>query len=56
VIPEAKITRKFERPLNVKMLASAMNDLVVHSLLDTTSEKKRILVVDDDGVMLRTIK
>ncbi|WP_027206880.1 response regulator [Butyrivibrio fibrisolvens] len=56
VIPEAKITRKFERPLNVKMLASAMNDLVVHSLLDPTSEKKKILVVDDDGVMLRTIK
>ena len=56
IIPEAKITRKFERPLNVKMLASAMNELVEHSLLDSDSDKKKILVVDDDGVMLRTIK
>ncbi|MCR5772017.1 MAG: response regulator [Butyrivibrio sp.] len=56
VIPEAKITRKFERPLNVKMLASAMNDIVVYSLMNQGSNKKKILVVDDDGVMLRTIK
>lgn len=56
ILPEAKITRKFERPLNVKMLASSMNELVEQSLLDSNSDRKRILVVDDDGVMLRTIK
>ncbi len=53
-IPDAVITRTFERPLNVKLLVEAMNE--TSELIEAESEKKRILVVDDDPVMLRTIK
>ncbi|MCR4902410.1 MAG: response regulator [Butyrivibrio sp.] len=44
----------FERPVNVKELGQKMLELV--SKEDKRLQKKRILVVDDDGVMLRTIK
>ena len=53
-LPDAIITRTFERPLNVKDLAEAMNE--TSELIEAEGEKKRILVVDDDPVMLRTIK
>jgi len=44
----------FERPVNVKELGQKMVELV--SKEDVRLQKKKILVVDDDGVMLRTIK
>ena len=53
-IPDGIISRTFERPLNVKLLVEAMNE--TSEIMDKESEKKRILVVDDDPVMLRTIK
>ena len=53
-IPDAAITRTFERPLNVKNLVTAINE--TSDIIDAEGEKKRILVVDDDPVMLRTIK
>ena len=55
-IPQAKIADTFERPLNVKLLTGALNNVINKSLLGESGGKKRILVVDDDGVMLRTIK
>ncbi len=54
LIPDMVITGVFSRPLNVKDLVSAMNQ--TSDLIDKEGEKKRILVVDDDPVMLRTIK
>lgn len=53
-LPDAVITRTFERPLNVKLLVEAMNE--TSELIKAEGEKKHILVVDDDPVMLRTIK
>jgi len=54
IIPEAVITGVMPRPLNVKELVDRMNDAV--SDLNKREEKKHILIVDDDPVMLRTIK
>lgn len=53
-IPDAVITRTFERPLNVKNLVAAINE--TSDIIDAEGEKKKVLVVDDDPVMLRTIK
>ena len=44
----------FERPVNVKELARQMIGVVEQE--EVRLQKKRILVVDDDGTMLRTIK
>jgi CheY-like chemotaxis protein len=49
-----KIAAVFERPVNVKELGRAM--LKVVEAEEVRLQKKRILVVDDDGTMLRTIK
>ena len=49
-----KITAAFERPVNVKELARQMLKVVENE--EVRLQKKRILVVDDDGTMLRTIK
>ena len=49
-----KIASVFERPVNVKELGRAM--LKVVEAEEERLQKKRILVVDDDGTMLRTIK
>ena len=49
-----KIAAAFERPVNVKELAREMLKVVEKE--ETRLQKKRILVVDDDGTMLRTIK
>ncbi|MCR4785489.1 MAG: response regulator [Lachnospiraceae bacterium] len=53
-LPDTVITRTFERPLNVKQLVDAMNE--TSTIIEAEGEKKRILIVDDDPVMLRTIK
>ena len=49
-----KIAAAFERPVNVKELAREMLKVVEKEAVRL--QKKRILVVDDDGTMLRTIK
>ena len=49
-----KIAAAFERPVNVKELAREMLKVVEKE--EERLQKKRILVVDDDGTMLRTIK
>ncbi|MCR5746768.1 MAG: response regulator [Lachnospiraceae bacterium] len=53
-LPDIVVTRTFERPLNVKSLVAAINE--TNDIIKAEGEKKRILVVDDDPVMLRTIK
>ena len=54
VIPEDRLAAHFSRPVNVKDLAGAL--LEICETEARRAEKKRILVVDDDGTMLRTIK
>lgn len=49
-----KIAAAFERPVNVKQLAAQMHSVVENECVKL--RKKKILVVDDDGTMLRTIK
>ncbi len=49
-----KIAAVFERPVNVKELGREMTRVVENE--EVRLQKKRILVVDDDGTMLRTIK
>ena len=49
-----KISAVFERPVNVKELGRKMLQVVENE--EVRLQKKRILVVDDDGTMLRTIK
>ncbi len=52
--PRDRIAAVFERPVNVKELGRQMIAVVEQE--DIRLQKKRILVVDDDGTMLRTIK
>jgi CheY-like chemotaxis protein len=49
-----RVAAAFERPVNVKELARQMLTVVENE--EVRLQKKRILVVDDDGTMLRTIK
>ena len=49
-----KIAAVFERPVNVKELGQKMMEVVEKE--NIRLQKKKILVVDDDGTMLRTIK
>lgn len=53
-IPEDKIAGEFKRPINVRELADKMEAVSVQKEL--RKDKKKILVVDDDPVMLRAIK
>ncbi len=53
-VPEDRIAAVFERPVNVKELGAKMEEVVEKEGIRL--QKKRILVVDDDGTMLRTIK
>lgn len=54
MISRDRIAAAFERPVNVKELGRQMGAVVEKE--DIRLRKKRILVVDDDGTMLRTIK
>jgi CheY-like chemotaxis protein len=53
-VPRERVAAVFERPVNVKELGRQMLEVVAKE--DERLQKKRILVVDDDGTMLRTIK
>ena len=54
IIPESVITGVLARPLNVKELVDCMNN--AGSDIRKRDAQKHILVVDDDPIMLRTIK
>lgn len=51
---EKLITESFERPLNVKELAAALEKTVATGA--EAEQKKRILIIDDNPTMLRTMK
>lgn len=53
-VAEESIAAVFERPVNVKELGQKMKQVVENE--DLRLQKKKILVVDDDGTMLRAIK
>lgn len=52
-IPKARFAGLFERPVNVKNMATHILELIAEE--DNRSAQKKILVVDDDGTMLRTM-
>lgn len=53
-IPDSLIQHNFQRPLNVKDMMEKLDDVMEKEKLE--EKKKHILVVDDSGTMLRTIK
>ena len=53
IIPEAAIPKKYVRPINVKEVYEEINDYL---LAHDDEGKKKILVVDDSGAMLRNVK
>lgn len=53
-ISDTKLAAIFERPINVKDLSEKMEEIVNNE--ENRLSKKSILVVDDDGTMLRTLK
>ena len=53
IMPAHCITRRFERPLNVTKMTKELVDFLEDN---PEEEKKKILVVDDSGVALRTVK
>ncbi len=54
-LSKIKVTETYQRPLDVKVLADDLDTVVKSNELDD-EQKKKILVVDDDGTMLRMIK
>lgn len=54
IFPDQLAAGTFLRPLNVKILVEKLNNVVESNEFE--KEKKHILVVDDDGTMLRTLK
>ncbi|MBR3306934.1 MAG: response regulator [Lachnospiraceae bacterium] len=54
MIPREKLSAVFPRPFNVKVLGEKLAE--ISEKREKAAQKKRILVVDDDGTMLRTIK
>ena len=54
LVPEEVIGGVFERPINAKEIADRMTKIVDDKKMEIT--KKHILVVDDSGTMLHTIK
>ncbi|WP_026507015.1 response regulator [Butyrivibrio sp. MC2013] len=55
-LPDIKNIHRYERPINVKVLASEIDSIMSGDKGGSENAKKKILLVDDDGVMLRTIK
>ncbi len=55
VVPAEIVTKTYLRPLNVKELADYLHNMAEEEC-EAAMMKKSILVVDDDGTMLRTLK
>lgn len=53
LIPKQLLKREFQRPIDVKEVVSFMDEYIKTNGKHT---KKKILVVDDSGVMLRNVK
>ncbi len=54
-IGKEKVQESYLRPLDVKLLTQHMDMVVDYSAVDETLRKK-ILIIDDDGAMLRMMK
>ncbi len=54
-IAKEKIQETYLRPLDVKLLTDHLNMVVDYSAVDE-SLRKKILIIDDDGAMLRMMK
>ncbi len=54
-IAKEKIQETYLRPLDVKLLAEHLDMVVDYSAVDE-SLRKKILIIDDDGAMLRMLK
>ncbi|MCR5155525.1 MAG: response regulator [Butyrivibrio sp.] len=55
VISKSKITQTYLRPLDIKLLVDHLDMVVDYSAVDENLRKK-ILIIDDDGAMLRMMK
>lgn len=55
VYPRSLVSAAFSRPVNIQDVIKKLNMLIT-SEAGSTPGRKKILVVDDDGVMLRTMK
>ena len=55
ILTEAALCDTFLRPLNVKQLADRLTELS-EAEAEAATRRRNILVVDDDGTMLRTLK
>ena len=55
IIAKEKIQESYLRPLDVKLLAQDLNTVFDYSAVDD-SLRKKVLIVDDDGAMLRMMK
>ena len=55
IIAKEKVQEMYLRPLDVKLLADTLDSVMAFSSVDD-SLKKKILIVDDDGTMLRMMK
>ncbi len=53
-IAEERVEASFLRPVNIKQLGERLDYLIEHG--NVSKEAKRILVIDDDGMMLKAIK
>ncbi len=54
LMPEEVIAGTFERPIDSKAIGEKLNKLLEN--YESSANKKHVLVVDDSGTMLRTIK
>lgn len=54
IIPKNQLAGSFVRPVNIKELGDNLDEIQKQEII--RSQKKRILLVDDDGTMLRTMK
>ena len=53
VVPNHLIQQEFQRPVNVKDVGSGLDEYIQHY---ESHHKNKILVVDDSGAMLRSVK
>ncbi len=54
VIPKSLIEREFERPIDVKLLSKAMQEII--SAKEETQKRRHILLVDDDVTFLQMMQ